>query len=219
MTPTENRRSRVPLRVPARTDGRAWAHVRARTRRWARTFIFLAAVVSVLVAWGPAPSSAQVITEYPHLGLSAAPDSYVSYKEIQPGEPFTLYMIMIGPYAQPLPFDFVQTRWAVYAVCCGATADITGVRYPDNIQHEGEPIGGVSSVVENCLDADVITLAEIDFLLLLNSPGAYLMAAGAIGPTLDCQGSTHLLMDLAVEVLVPVPNRTRSWGEIKALYK
>jgi hypothetical protein len=167
-------------------------------------------------------AQAQPLDSYSRLGLSAAPDAFVSELTIQPGETFVLYVIAVGPQYGPLPFDVAEANWAVYAACCGLQAEIVDVQYADGMTHTGQPLGGVKSELPVCYEGDVIMLAAVTFRFLRDTPSTYLMAAGASGPLYDCSGEIHLLMDLAVDVTVAgslTPDGRQSWGSVKAGYR
>jgi hypothetical protein len=180
-------------------------------------------LTGLLLLTAPGRSAlAQVIPEYPHLGLSAAPDRYVDTLDIQQGEPFTLYMIMIGPQQGPLPFDLAQTQWTVHAACCGASYNVVDIAYNETMHHEGELPGDIHSTVEVCAHQDVVLLAAITFELLFQPVGTYLLPAGATGLTLDCDGGSHLMMDLSVILNIGAtgtPTDVQSWGAVKAIYR
>jgi hypothetical protein len=187
-----------------------------------RSLLRLSILTCLLLPLGFTDTRAQPLDSYSRLGLSAAPDAFVSELTIQPGETFVLFVIAVGPQYGPLPFDVAEANWAIYATCCGQQAEIVDIQYADGMTHTGHPLGGVKSEMPICYEGDVISLAAITFRFFRDTPSTYIMAAGASGPLYDCAGEIHLLMDLAVDVtvagsLTPVPKL--SWGSLKAGYR
>lgn len=177
----------------------------------------LAAAAGLLAA----PILAQ--DEYSRLGLSAAPDSYVPVLETAIGEPFTLYVVLAGPGGtEPLPFGMDQVEWTVFTGCCGASpVEISNMIHPANMVCEGDPYLAVQATAIECLDGDVILLAEVEFDWLLEGETTFPLAAGSAHPALDCSGGYHLLMGLTVEIFgqpTQTPNHAMTWGGIKGLY-
>jgi hypothetical protein len=178
----------------------------------------LAAVLLLLAG----AATAQLPPPNARLGLSAAPDRHEPILQIQLGDPFTLYMIATGNEGAPLPYSVSAFEWAVYAVCCGGAGEIIDVQYNPALSHEGHPFIGVMSTAPGCLEDGVLSLAAVTFVLDIDRPGSYLIHAGAIGPTRDCAGEGHLMMDLTVEVQVQgstTTSHTRNWGSLKASYR
>jgi len=174
----------------------------------------------LLLAAGPVSGQ---IDEWGRIGLSAAPDSYVANIEVESGEEFTLYVICHGPEeGMPIPFDVGVLNWVVFAPCCGASYDITAIEYDDSLQHEGFPFSGVVSTAEDCLEDDFVLLATVTFIMQVPAAGDYLLGAGALGPSNDCEGGSHFLMDQPVIASVDggfTPGASRSWGAVKSLFR
>lgn len=188
-----------------------------RSRTGGRLF----ALASLLLLITACPLLAQP-GQYSRLGLSAAPDEYVAVKQVEADEDFTLYMIAIGPEYGPLPFEVHETTWAVFAACCGQEAEIVDATFPADMEHTGTPLAGVHCSLEGCAGGNVLLLAAITFHFILTRPATYLMSGGAIAPLVDCDGETHLLMDLGVDVTVgsgSTPSASSSWGAVKALFQ
>jgi hypothetical protein len=170
---------------------------------------------------GNDPVSAQ--TEFPRLGLSAAPDAYVATIDVSTGEPFQLYVVAKGPDGSGvLPFDLLSLEWAVFAPCCGASYEILAIEYNPLLDHVGHPFTGVSSTSANCLEDDFLYLATLTFEMRVEFPGNYILPAGAIGPASDCEGVSHFFFDLTVEAVVDggfTPNDRSTWGALKSSYR
>lgn len=162
-------------------------------------------------------------TSLSRLGLSAAPDSYVPTIEVDSEEPFDLHIIAKGPDGiDVLPFDLASLEWAVYTPCCGAVYSVVGFEYNPDLDHVGFPFTGVQTTGEVCIEDDFLHLATLTLILHVDEPGFYLLPAGAIGPAYDCDGGSHLFLDLTVEASVDggiTPNTTSTWGGMKGLYR
>jgi hypothetical protein len=191
--------------------------------RAATPLILLSGLLVLGLAGLPRPADGQVDPpeNYSQLGFSAAPDAYVATLLVQPGEPFTLYVIATGPGGGALPFDVASAVWGVYAVCCGEDAEILGFSPTDGMSCSGEPLTGVNAAMSGCRDEDILTLAAVTMRFLSELPLTYIMRAGAFGPVVDCLGENHLLLGLDVEVTVDgdvTPREQTTWGKLKASY-
>ena len=98
---------------------------------------------------------------------------------------------------------------------------VTQVVYPDDTTHEGDPYHVLQSTAVGCLTGDVVLLAEIRFEWLLEGEESFPVSAGAASPAVDCDGTHHVLMGLAVDIVgttAQVSRGTESWGSLKAAY-
>jgi len=179
--------------------------------------------IMVLVASASVGNTVVAQTDFPRLGLSAAPDAYISTIEVAAGEPFQVYVVAKGPDGSDvLPFDLLSLEWAVFAPCCGASYEIIAMEFNPLLDHVGHPFSGVDSSSEICLDDDFLYLASLTFEMRVELPGNYILPAGAIGPAYDCDGESHFFFDLTVEAIVDggfTPNVTSTWGALKASYR
>jgi hypothetical protein len=189
----------------------------------------LVSVGLVLVVVGLVPNGLLVdeagAQEFSRLGLSAAPDAYVASLETEIDQPFTLYVIVTGLAGQePLPFDLYEVDWTVFTACCGdSPVLITGMDYPEETMHEGDPYDFVKSTAVDCLEDDVVMLASITFDWSEEFAGmtTFPVSAGASGPAQDCTSDYHVLMGLYVDVIgtpVQTDNEAVTWGGLKAGY-
>lgn len=180
-------------------------------------------VVMVVVTCSSVDENVLAQTEFPRLGLSAAPDAYVGTLEVSAGEPFQLYVVAKGPNGSDvLPFDLLSLAWAVFAPCCGASYEILDIEYNPLLDHVGHPFTGVDSASEICLEDDFLYLASLTFEMRVELPGNYILPAGAIGPAYDCEGESHFFFDLTVEAIVDggfTPNDKSTWGALKSRYR
>jgi hypothetical protein len=159
-----------------------------------------------------------------HLGLSAVPDAYVSVLQTPVGQPFTLYVVLVGPNGdEPLPFSLTSVDWKVFTTCCGdSPVLVDSAAYPDNCQVVGDPQEAMTTTVIDCMAGEVVMLAELEFVWALEGATSFPVSAGALGPAMDCLGEYHILYGLAVDI-VGLPDGTPaapiSWGRAKSAYR
>ncbi len=177
------------------------------------------ALVALLVA---GPAAAQY--DFPRIGLSASPTSYVDTMTAEIGHEFTLYACVFAHEpGQPLQQPLHQVSWVVHQACCGAYLDVQSVELNPLLEHTGStPLAGMVSSVDGCLDESAILLATLTVRLDAPGPGQYLWAAGPYAFAQDCEGGNPIFMDMPVTITVPnnsTPTEVRDWGALKALYR
>jgi hypothetical protein len=175
-------------------------------------------LILFLLVW----SQAWAQNPYPRVGLSASPDFYLDTIEVMPGEEFTLYACVFGPYpGEPVAQPFTSLSWVIHQVCCGAVVNILDYQFNPELENSGHPLLGVQTQAENCYDQDSILLATMTCTLANPTPGGVLWAGGPFDASYDCEGGNALFMGLAVTIQVPddvLPVDDTRWGSIKALY-
>jgi len=170
-------------------------------------------------------TTAQAQYDFPRIGLSASPDTYVDHVEAEIGETFTLYACVFGngpgdPLEQPLK----SMAWIVHLACCGAAMEVMDVAYNPDFQHEGEgPMTGVTTTTGGeCIDQEGIWLATLQVRLDAPGPGDYIWAAGPYDWAVDCNDENPVFMDMPLIITVPgdtTPAADSSWGSLKADYR
>ena len=176
----------------------------------------------VLIVWAAA-AGAQT-PQFPRIGLSTSPDYHSEFISVAMDEPFDLHMLLLPPENGDPLFDVSMVRWAVFQVCCGGVASVEAVNYTTELEHEGHPFDGVTSVANDCITDEIVHLATITFTLHADNPGVYLMVAGPTDWAQECGGENVVLMDMVVLVDLydpddQTPVEQKSWGSVKATYR
>lgn len=183
---------------------------------WALTLTLLA----LLFLW---TAKAPAQTVYPRVGMSASPTEYVNTLEVELGEEFTLYAVVLGPApGEPIGQGFTSLSWVIHQVCCGAEVNILDFTFGPGLEHTGHPLVGVRTTAETCYEQDSILLATMTCTLTNPTPGGVLWAAGPFDASMDCDGGNALFMGLAVTIDAGgevLPTDETSWGSIKAIYR
>ena len=184
----------------------------------------ICALAVFVMAVGLAPGAAQAqFPEYSRIGLSLAPDHYERYLEIGMDETFEVYVVALGHNDEdPLPFDVAALRWAIYQACCGSDLEILSTTYSDQLEHSGDPLGGVVSSSELCVTDDFLYLASVTIILRAQSAGTYFVAAGPTDWATDCNNENVTMTDLPVEITLTevTPNSNQSsWSTVKSIYR
>lgn len=161
---------------------------------------------------------------YSVLCLSAAPDDYIGEVSVPYGEDFDLYVILAGPeVGEPLPWRLDTVDWAVLGSCCGGSpAFMIGSELGGGpLSHEGDPVIGVRTTSDGCVQQDVITLARLSFTWVYEPAGPFFLGAAALAPAFSCDGPSQILGGRSLRV-VPTgitPATPSNWGAVKSLYR
>ena len=166
------------------------------------------------------PARAQ--EEFPRIGLSASPTTYVDRITVDLDSTFTLYAMVFG-HEDGAPIGEVSALpWVIHQVCCGAVLDLQDMELNPALTHDGHPLAGMVSSSDACIDDQSIWLATMTVRVATEIPGDYLWAAGPYGPIEDCEGENPFFMSAPVTITFegePTPTTDHSWGEVKALYR
>ena len=177
-----------------------------------KKYAWMASLLALTATAGLA--SAQ--TDLPLVGLSGAKDRYVEKVEAPTGEVFTIHACAFGgEEGEALDQPLTVIRWVVFQACCGAYLDLVDVTYNPDLQHTGNPIGGVVTTLDGCGDEEAIWLATLKVRLRAPGPGSYLWAAGAFGFAEDCEGENVRFGDMPLQMIVAGDS---SWGALHAEY-
>lgn len=204
-----------PLRVKAR---KAPKYMQAKYSNW----LFVVVAVAFLVVVMLSASSARA--QFPRIGISASPDTFVDTIDVTLGVEFTLYACVFGVDAEtPLDQEFSSLSWVLHQVCCGATLSVENVVYSPGFQHQGTPAQGVVSSSEVCVNEPGILLATLTMIMAADEDGEYLAACGPYQQPVDCDGANPILMGMSMMLNLTgagsTPNGSFDLGEIKALYR
>jgi len=203
-------------------DRRARATTRAIPAPDRNRLLLLAAGGAVLFLLLFLAGSAQA--QFPRIGISASPDHYDPFLDVEAGQPFTIYLGVFGVDDETeLEQDFSSVSWVLHQTCCGAALFIQEVEYSPQFQHQGEPHFGVISSAEVCVDEPFITLATMSALLEAPEDGSYLVAAGPYQQAVDCEGSNPIVMGLPMTLNITgvgaTPVEQSTWDALKATYR
>lgn len=179
-------------------------------------------VLTTLALAVAVPAVAQ--TGFSVLCLSAAPEAYVGEIDVPYGEDFDLYVILAGPDAgAPLSWRLDTVDWAVLGSCCGGSpayligSELAGAP----LAHQGDPVLGVHTTSDGCVEQDVVTLARLSFTWVYEPTGPFFLGAAALAPAAACDGPSQILDGRTLRV-VPTgitPASASSWGGVKSLYR
>ncbi|MFH1845921.1 MAG: hypothetical protein ABIF77_22280 [bacterium] len=189
------------------------------TRPGSAFFVVMVLLTATLVSVDATAQSPEI---FPRLGLSAAPDEYVSSLEIDAEESFTLYIILSGPNHGAIQFEFSTVSWLLHVACCADIARILDVEYPAGMQHEGNPLAGVNCTLPACQTGDVLLLATVTFQLYRPVGGFYFMSAGIAEALYDCAEEFQIVTEGSVTVMASTsqtPAGNPTWGQLKLMYK
>jgi hypothetical protein len=179
-------------------------------------------VLSVLTVASAVPAVAQ--TGFSVLCLSAAPDAYVGEIDVPYGEDFDLYVILAGPdVGAPLSWRLDTVDWAVLGSCCGGSpayligSELAGAP----LAHQGDPVLGVHTTSDGCVQQDVVTLARLSFVWVYEPTGPFFLGAAALAPAAACDGPAQILDGRTLRVVPSgiTPAASSSWGGVKSLYR
>jgi hypothetical protein len=178
--------------------------------------------LSVLALAAAVPAAAQ--TGFSVLCLSAAPGAYVGEIDVPYGEDFDLYVILAGPeVGTPLSWRLDAVDWAVLGSCCGGSpaflvgSELAGAPFA----HQGDPVLGVHTTSDGCVQQDVITLARLSFTWVYEPTGPFFLGAAALAPATSCDGPAQILDGRTLRVVPSgiTPASSSSWGGVKSLYR
>ena len=183
-----------------------------------RRSTLLAAALLLLVAL---PASAQFLM-FPRIGVSGAPDRYVSEVSVHGTDTFELYVVALPPEDQTaFEQEFGQFQWAVLEACCGGAAVIVSEEYNPACQHDGAPYSGVVTSSEECMSGEVVWLCTLTLQMIVDEPGRYYVAAGPLALAQTCGGDGVVMTDMLVDVNYTsdvTPADATSFSEVKALF-
>ena len=180
-----------------------------------RRLIALGALVAFLT-----PASAQ--SGYPALGLSASPESYVSEITVEYGSTFTLYVVLMGPDEEPLPFDFGTLDWALLGSCCGGSpAYYLETFLTSAMTHVGDPTLAITSTALTCVTEDFVLLAEVSFNWIYEPVAPFHLGVANLSAAVDCEGEDWILTGASLLVTPTgiTPAETDTWSGVKAMYR
>ena len=184
-----------------------------------RSPIPAACVLFLLLAW-IVPVTGQ--TAYAELAISARPDSLVDHVTVAYGEPFTAYVVLVGPEGGPLPFGLQRLDWALLGSCCGgAPAQVVQVDGWPGFTDTGDPSVGRTTEALDCATGDVVPIATLTFLWMFPPTGVFYLAVGALNPAVRCDGGTEILLGRSLEVTPTgiTPAAATTWGRLKVRYR
>ncbi len=157
----------------------------------------------------------------PRLGISAAKDHYLDAIIVPDREEFTIYVGAYGaeggtPLVQPVSI----LRWVLHQACCGASLEVLDIAYNPELDHEGNPLAGVTSSSSACLEGESVWLATLRVRLLAPGAGDYVWTAGPFGWSEDCEGGQPVFHGMHLVITVPgtTDNPRVSWGSLRAQY-
>jgi hypothetical protein len=168
----------------------------------------------LLLGLAAAPASAQY-TEFPRLGVSAAPDRYVSEISVADDATFEVHVLVLGPDDDtPLDAGFQSFTWAMLEACCGGAAILVDVDLAGPWEHVGSCLGGMVSSSDQCPMEGSFRLATLTLQMATHIPGDYWLLCGPINLAYDCAGTGIVMTDMPVLVHyannVPVERSTLS---------
>ncbi|MEZ4387942.1 MAG: hypothetical protein R3D98_10290 [Candidatus Krumholzibacteriia bacterium] len=183
-----------------------------------RSILSLAALLVLLLSL---PASAQYLT-FPRIGVSAAPDRYVSEIDVHGDATFELYVVALPPEDQSaFAQEFGEFQWAVLEACCGGAAAIVAEDFNPACEHVGSPYGGVVTTSEVCMSGEAVWLCTLTLQMVVDQPGRYYVVAGPLALAQTCGGEGVVMTDLLVDVNYTTdvtPVETLSLSRIKALF-
>lgn len=180
-----------------------------------------AATFTLLLGLLAAPASAQ-FTQFPRLGVSAAPDRYVGEIAVLDDATFEVHVLVLGPDDDtPLDRGYLSFTWALLEACCGGAAELVDVQLAGPWTHEGSCIGGMESYTDSCLTAGSYRLATLTLRMATDVPGDYWLLCGPINLAYDCAGEGVVVTDLPLLVRYAneVPVERATLGSIKSSYR
>ncbi len=166
------------------------------------------------------PAAAQ--TAYSELALSARPDTLVDHLTVAYGDPFTAYVVLVGPEGSPLPFGLQRLDWALLESCCGGSpAQMVVTEGWPGFQDSGDPTQGRVTEALDCATGDVVPIATLTFDWIFTPNRVFYLAAAALTAARTCDGGEEILLghSLAVTPTGVTPAEPRAWGAVKAAYR
>lgn len=179
------------------------------------------ATFTLLLGLLAAPAAAQ-FTEFPRVGVSAAPDRYVGEITVADDATFEVHVLFLGPDDDtPLAGGFRSVTWALLEACCGGAAELVDVELHGPWQHEGSCIGGMLSYSDQCLTETSYHLATLTLRMATDVPGDYFLLCGPINLAYDCAGVGVVMTDMPVLVhySTNVPVERSSLGSVKSSFR
>jgi hypothetical protein len=154
----------------------------------------------------------------PRLGVSAAPDRYVSEISVPQGETFQVHVLVD---ATPLQQGFQSFNWAILQACCGGAATVLSVESADGWQNEGTCLGGMLSTWDDCAAQASYRLATLTMRMVTPESGDYFLMCGPIGLGYDCAGAGVLMTDLplVIHYAGSVPAERSTLGSVKCRFR
>jgi hypothetical protein len=142
-----------------------------------------------------APAMAQIM--FPRIGISAAPDRYVSTVEVYGDETFELYIVALPAEDQVVhQHDYGTFQWAVLEACCGGAAEIIAEDYNPEFEHQGSAYGGVVTTSEECMNGQAVLLCTLTLQMDTDDPGVYYVMAGPLALSQTCAGDDVVMTDM-----------------------
>jgi hypothetical protein len=180
------------------------------------------ATFTLLLGLLAVPAMAQ-FTEFPRLGVSAAPDRYVGEIAVDGDETFEVHVLVVGPDDDtPLDVGFQSFTWALLESCCGGAAELVDVELAGSPwQHEGTTIGGMESYREQCVIEETVYLATLTLQMVTDVPGDYWLLCGPTNVAYDCAGAGVVMTDLPILVRYAneVPVQRSTLGSLKSSFR
>ncbi len=180
-----------------------------------------AVTLTILLGLLAAPAAAQY-TLFPRLGVSAAPDRYVSEIAVADDATFEVHVLVLGPDDNtPLAQGFQSFTWAMLEACCGGAAELVDVDLAGPWQHEGSCLGGMVSSSDQCPTEGSYRLATLTLRMATNVPGDYYLLCGPINLAYDCAGAGVVMTDMPVLIHYSssVPVERSTLGAVKSGFR
>jgi hypothetical protein len=178
-------------------------------------------VLAVLLGLLAVPAAAQY-TQFPRLGVSAAPDRYVPEIVVANDETFEVHVLVLGPDDDtPLTQGFQSFSWALLEACCGGAADLVGVDLAGPWQHEGSCLGGMLSHSDQCPSGGWYRLATLTLRMATDVPGDYFLLCGPINLAYDCAGDGVVMTDMSllIHYTNDTPVERTTLGAVKSTFR